>query len=203
MTRAAGGPLPCRKPEWLKKPIPDAASLQRMERLLRFRHLHTVCESAICPNLGECFAKGTATFLILGDVCTRDCRFCGVTTGIPGALDADEPRQLAAAVAALGLQHVVITSVTRDDLHDGGAGHYAATIQAVRAACPGVTVEVLVPDFRGRGPRYRHGACGGARSLQPQCRDGAATVSLGPSASGLRPVARSPCPSSEARRVVS
>jgi lipoic acid synthetase len=138
-----------RKPEWLKKPIPEAASLQRMEKLLRQRHLHTVCESAICPNLGECFARGTATFLIMGDVCTRDCRFCGVTTGRPGCLDSDEPQQLANAVSALGLKHVVITSVTRDDLPDGGAGHYAATIRAVRAVCPEVTVEVLVPDFGG------------------------------------------------------
>lgn len=140
---------PGRKPDWLKKPIPEAATLQRMEKLLRQRHLHTVCESALCPNLGECFARGTATFLILGDICTRDCRFCGVTTGRPGALDLEEPRQVADAVANLGLKHVVITSVTRDDLPDGGAEHYAATIRAVRAACPGVTVEVLVPDFGG------------------------------------------------------
>jgi len=140
---------PGRKPDWLKKPIPEAATLQRMEKLLRQRHLHTVCESALCPNLGECFARGTATFLILGDICTRDCRFCGVATGRPGALDPEEPRQVADAVANLGLKHVVITSVTRDDLPDGGAGHYAATIRAVRAACPGVTVEVLVPDFGG------------------------------------------------------
>ena len=144
-------PDPGKKPEWLKKPIPQAATLQRMEKLLRQRHLHTVCESAICPNLGECFARGTATFLILGDVCTRDCRFCGVTSGLPGALDPDEPQQVADAVATLGLKHVVITSVTRDDLPDGGAGHYAATISAVRSACPGVTVEVLVPDFEGVG----------------------------------------------------
>jgi lipoyl synthase len=149
VTCAPTQPDPGKKPEWLKKPIPQAATLQRMEKLLRQRHLHTVCESAICPNLGECFARGTATFLILGDVCTRDCRFCGVTSGSPGALDPCEPQQVADAVATLGLKHVVITSVTRDDLPDGGAGHYAATISAVRAACPGVTVEVLVPDFEG------------------------------------------------------
>jgi lipoic acid synthetase len=140
---------PGRKPDWLKKPIPQAATLQRMEKLLRERHLHTVCESALCPNLGECFARGTATFLILGDVCTRNCGFCGVTTGSPGALDPEEPQQVAEAVANLGLKHVVITSVTRDDLHDGGAGHYAATIRSIRSGCPGVTVEVLVPDFGG------------------------------------------------------
>jgi lipoyl synthase len=150
MTGAGDQPEgPGRKPDWLKKPIPEAATLQRMEKLLRHRHLNTVCESALCPNLGECFARGTATFLILGDVCTRNCRFCGVTTGRPGALDPDEPRQVAGAVATLGLKHVVITSVTRDDLPDGGAGHYATTIRAVREACPGVTVEVLVPDFQG------------------------------------------------------
>lgn len=138
-----------KKPDWLKKPIPQAASLQRMEKLLRQRHLHTVCESALCPNLGECFARGTATFLIMGDVCTRDCRFCGVSSGRPQELDPLEPERVAEAVVTLGLRHVVITSVTRDDLPDGGAGHYAATIRAVRSACPGVTVEVLVPDFAG------------------------------------------------------
>ena len=140
---------PAKKPEWLKKPIPEAAALHRMAELLRHRHLHTVCESALCPNLGECFGRGTATFLILGDICTRDCRFCGVTTGMPQALNPEEPSEVADAVAALGLSHVVITSVTRDDLPDGGAAHYAATIRAVRAACPGVTIEVLVPDFKG------------------------------------------------------
>ena len=149
MTGADHPEGPGRKPDWLKKPIPEAATLQRMEKLLRHRHLNTVCESALCPNLGECFARGTATFLILGDVCTRNCRFCGVTTGSPGALDPDEPQQVADAVATLGLKHVVITSVTRDDLSDGGAAHYAATIRAVREACPDVTVEVLVPDFEG------------------------------------------------------
>ena len=141
------GPGP--KPQWLKKPIPEAATLQRMDKLLRSRHLHTVCESAICPNLGECFARGTATFLIMGDVCTRNCRFCGVSSGRPGCLDPDEPQQVADAVATLGLKHVVVTSVTRDDLPDGGAGHYAATIRAIRGKCPGVTVEVLIPDFGG------------------------------------------------------
>lgn len=149
MTAEARGEAAGRKPEWLKKRIPDAAALQKMEGLLRQRHLHTVCESALCPNLGECFGAGVATFLILGDVCTRDCRFCGVTSGLPGSLDADEPAKLADAAVRLGLKHVVVTSVTRDDLPDGGAGHYVATIRAIRAAAPGVTVEVLVPDFGG------------------------------------------------------
>lgn len=142
------GPGP--KPEWLKKRLPNAASLQRMDSLLRERGLHTVCESALCPNLGECFARGTATFLILGDVCTRDCGFCGVATGAPGPVDTAEPGNVAEAVARLKLSHAVVTSVTRDDLADGGAAHYAATIRAIRAAAPGTTVEVLVPDFEGR-----------------------------------------------------
>jgi lipoic acid synthetase len=143
-----GGPGP--KPEWLKKKLPNAASLQKMESLLRERRLHTVCESALCPNLGECFARGTATFLILGDVCTRACGFCGVATGAPGPVDPAEPGNVGEAVARLGLSHAVTTSVTRDDLADGGAGHYAATIRAIREAAPRTTVEVLVPDFQGR-----------------------------------------------------
>jgi lipoyl synthase len=137
------------KPEWLKKRLPDAPSLRRMEALLRQRGLHTVCESALCPNLGECFGKGTATFLIMGDVCTRDCGFCGVTSARPGPLDPEEPQRVAEAAARLGLRHVVVTSVTRDDLPDGGAGHYVATIRAIRAGLPQTTIEVLVPDFGG------------------------------------------------------
>ena len=120
-----------------------------MQGLLRDRQLHTVCESALCPNLGECFAAGTATFLIMGDVCTRDCAFCGVAVGRPGALDPSEPANVAEAVSRLGLGHAVVTSVTRDDLEDGGAEHFVATIRAIRARTPGVTIEVLVPDFAG------------------------------------------------------
>ncbi len=117
---------------------------------LRRAGLHTVCEEARCPNVGECFGAGTATFLILGDACTRACRFCGVATAhSPAPPDPDEPRRLAETAAALGLGHVVITSVTRDDLPDGGAGHFAACVQAVRAACPRASIEVLVPDFQG------------------------------------------------------
>jgi lipoic acid synthetase len=144
MTEAVG-----KKPAWLKKRLPEAAAVRRVENLLRERHLHTVCESASCPNLGECFGAGVATFLIMGDVCTRDCRFCGVASGRPEPLDPEEPQRLADAACRLGLSHVVITSVTRDDLADGGAGHYVATIRTVRAHAPGVTVEVLVPDFGG------------------------------------------------------
>jgi lipoyl synthase len=148
-TSKGQGAAPGRKPEWLKKPLPDAGSLRRMESLLRRQGLHSVCETALCPNLGECFAHGTATFLIMGDVCTRDCAFCGVGTGRPGALDPSEPEHVADAVAELGLHHVVITSVTRDDLPDGGAGHYAATMRAIRAKASEATLEVLIPDFLG------------------------------------------------------
>jgi lipoyl synthase len=148
-TRRPGRSGPGPKPEWLKKRLPEAASLRAMEGLLRQRGLHTVCESALCPNLGECFGKGTATFLIMGDICTRNCGFCGVTSSTPGQLDPDEPAHVADAVARLGLRHVVVTSVTRDDLPDGGAGHYVSTIRAVREAVPAATIEVLVPDFGG------------------------------------------------------
>jgi lipoic acid synthetase len=135
------------KPGWLKKPIPEVAGLRRMEALLRDKGLHTVCESALCPNRGECFAEGTATFLIMGDVCTRDCGFCGVAGGKPAPLDPAEPERVADAVASLGLSHAVVTSVTRDDLAEGGAAHFVDTMRAIRRAAPGVTIEVLVSDF--------------------------------------------------------
>ena len=140
---------PSRKPDWLKKRLPDPGTLRKMEVLLRDRQLHTVCESALCPNLGECFAAGTATFLIMGDVCTRDCGFCGVMTGRPGPLDSYEPDNVADAVNRLELRHAVVTSVTRDDLEDGGMAHYVATIRAIRSRAPAATIEVLVPDFGG------------------------------------------------------
>jgi lipoic acid synthetase len=138
-----------RKPNWLVKPLPDARALKRMRGLLSDLDLHTICESANCPNLGECWAKATATFLILGDVCTRHCGFCDVPAGRPAPLDAREPTRVAEAVRALGLAHVVITSVTRDDVPDGGAAHFAATITAIGKACPKTSVEVLIPDFSG------------------------------------------------------
>lgn len=140
---------PGRKPEWLKKRLPAAKAVKGMEGHLRPRDLHTVCESALCPNKGECFGRGTATFLIMGNECTRDCRFCSVQQGRPSALDSEEPAKVAAAAADMGLQYVVVTSVTRDDLPDGGAAHFAATIEAVRRKLPGAGVEVLVPDFSG------------------------------------------------------
>jgi lipoic acid synthetase len=124
--------------------------VQRLKHILRDNRLHTVCEEANCPNLGECFGHGTATFMIMGDICTRRCPFCDVGHGRPNPLDSQEPANLARTVAAMGLKYVVITSVDRDDLRDGGAGHFADCIQAVRAARPGIVIEALTPDFRGR-----------------------------------------------------
>ena len=137
------------RPEWLTLPAPDEDELMRMKRLLDAGHLHTVCESADCPNIGECFGNRICTFMILGDVCTRNCRFCAVTPGRPAPVDKNEPEAVALTARQLGLKHVVVTSVTRDDLPDGGAGHFAATIRALRREVPEATVAVLIPDFRG------------------------------------------------------
>ncbi|MDJ0862660.1 MAG: lipoyl synthase [Gammaproteobacteria bacterium] len=143
------GPLP-RKPHWIRVKAPTAPEVLRLKGLLRRQRLHTVCEEASCPNLGECFSQGTATFMIMGDICTRRCPFCDVAHGRPGPLDPQEPDHLAETVALLGLRYVVITSVDRDDLRDGGAGHFAACIRALRQLCAATQVEILVPDFRGR-----------------------------------------------------
>ena len=152
------------KPSWLRVRVPDAAPFRATAGVLGDLGLRTVCEEARCPNKGECFAAGTATFLILGDVCTRGCGFCAVARASAGSglepasrrgVDADEPGRVAAAAARLGLSHVVVTSVTRDDLPDGGAAHYAATISAVRESLPAASVEVLVPDFGGRPAALR------------------------------------------------
>ena len=137
-----------RYPAWLKKNTPKSANNLHIRRYLD-KSLHTVCESALCPNRGECFAARTVTFLILGPACTRRCRFCAVTQAVPEPVDADEPQKIAAAARKLGLQYVVITSVTRDDLPDGGAAHFAAAILAVRQELPRAAVEVLTPDFQG------------------------------------------------------
>ncbi len=137
------------KPKWIRRKAADPAALAKMKELLDGLQLHTVCESAQCPNQGECFGQGVATFMILGDVCTRNCTFCAVTHGQPAPLDVNEPQHVAEAAKRLGLQHVVVTSVTRDDLHDGGAEHFAQTIHSLRKILPDATVEVLVPDFRG------------------------------------------------------
>jgi lipoyl synthase len=142
-------PLRTRKPEWLKVRSPGGPNYLRLQALMRSGSLHTVCEEAGCPNIGECWEAGTATFMILGDVCTRACKYCGVAHGMPSQLDLDEPRRVAATVEAMGLEHVVITSVNRDELPDGGAAIYAETIRRIGAALPGCSVEVLIPDFKG------------------------------------------------------
>ncbi len=143
------GALP-RKPPWLRARAPSDPRVQELKALLRAEGLHTVCEEASCPNLGECFAHGTATFMIMGALCTRRCPFCDVAHGRPQALDATEPEHVANAVERMRLKYVVITSVDRDDLRDGGAAHFAACIDAVRARTPTTRIEILVPDFRGR-----------------------------------------------------
>ena len=140
---------PLRKPPWLKRRIPAGASYRKVPDLLRKGGLHTVCEEALCPNQGECFSRGAATFLILGDRCTRDCRFCSVARGPCGPPDPEEPVRVADGVHEMGLHYVVITSVTRDDLADGGAGLFARTIQEIRSRNPETLVEVLIPDFQG------------------------------------------------------
>src|SRR5688572_30662069 len=136
-----------RKPDWIRVKAPVSQGYLETQRIVRAHGLHTVCEEAGCPNIGECWDKKHATFMIMGDTCTRACAFCNVRTGVPGPLDPEEPARVAAATTKLGLAHVVITSVDRDDLDDGGAGHFAAVIAAIRAACPGTTIEVLTPDF--------------------------------------------------------
>ena len=138
-----------RKPPWLKRRISSGATYQKVQRILRKNQLHTVCQEAHCPNLGECFSGGTATFLILGDRCTRNCHFCAIAHGPTGPPDPSEPRGVAEAIQEMGLRFVVITSVTRDDLPDGGAGHFAQTISEIRRRDHSVRVEVLVPDFQG------------------------------------------------------
>jgi len=141
---------PQRKPPWIRARAPNSPEAVRLKRILRNRKLHTVCEEAACPNLGECFGHGTATFMILGDICTRRCPFCDVAHGRPAPPDPEEPRQLAETVRAMALRFAVITSVDRDDLRDGGAGHFAASVRALRETSPETGIEILVPDFRGR-----------------------------------------------------
>ncbi len=138
------------KPEWLRRKLADPEALSKMRGLLQRHGLNTVCQEALCPNQGECFGQGTATFLILGKTCTRNCTFCAIPgEERPPAPDPDEPGRIARAAAELGLKHVVITSVTRDDLEDGGASHFAHTVRALRDTSPGIIVEVLIPDFQG------------------------------------------------------
>lgn len=138
-----------RRPEWIRAKLPYGENYTKLLHLMRGKDLHTVCEEARCPNLGECWGRGTATFMILGDVCTRSCGFCAVKTGRPAVLDTDEPRRVAEAVASMKLKHVVITSVNRDELNDGGASIFAETIRQIRIRDPKCRIEVLIPDFKG------------------------------------------------------
>lgn len=142
--------VPLRKPRWIKATAPNRPEVLRIRELLRQHNLNSVCEEAACPNIGECFTQGTATFMIMGKLCTRRCPFCDVAHGRPDPLDKNEPENLAKAIAAMGLTYVVITSVDRDDLRDGGAAHFTDCINAVRQRSPQIAVEILVPDFRGR-----------------------------------------------------
>ncbi|WP_037586350.1 lipoyl synthase [Stenoxybacter acetivorans] len=139
-----------KKPEWIRAKLPSGQKFFEIKSILREQKLHTVCEEASCPNIGECFSKGTATFMIMGDICTRRCPFCDVGHGRPNPLDSNEPQHLADSVAAMKLRYVVITSVDRDDLRDGGAQHFADCVTAVRTRSPHTQIEILVPDFRGR-----------------------------------------------------
>ena len=138
-----------RKPEWLRVKAHSMKGLEYVEEMMKNLHLNTVCDEAACPNRGECFGRKTATFMILGSVCTRGCTFCNVSKGEVQQVDENEPKRVAQAVKALGLKHAVITSVTRDDLPDGGAGHFAKVIESIRRIAAGVTIEVLIPDFKG------------------------------------------------------
>jgi lipoic acid synthetase len=140
---------PRRRPEWLKVRAPQGETYDELKRLMRVKTLHTVCEEALCPNIGECWGRGTATFLMMGDVCTRSCAFCDIKTGRPAPMDWDEPNRVAQAIKAMNLRHAVITSVNRDERKDGGAPIFAMVIQRIREAQPGCTIEVLIPDFKG------------------------------------------------------
>ncbi len=141
--------MPRRHPDWVKVRAPGSPNYLRLKRILRDHNLHTVCEEARCPNVGECWGHRTATFLILGDICTRGCRFCAIGKGKPALLDPEEPRNVGLVVKDLRLEHIVVTSVDRDDLPDGGAAHFAKTVFWIKALSPGIRVEVLIPDFKG------------------------------------------------------
>ena len=144
-----------RHPDWIKVKAPGNPNYLRLKRLMREKNLHTVCEEARCPNIGECWGNKTATFLILGDTCTRGCRFCAIDKGKPQALDPEEPRNVALTVKELGLDHIVVTSVNRDDLADGGADHFAKTVFWIKNLNPGIRVELLIPDFEGNPDALR------------------------------------------------
>ena len=166
-----------RKPDWIWVKAPVSRGYVETREIVRGNGLHTVCEEAGCPNIGECWEKKHATFMIMGDTCTRACAFCNVKTGLPGALDPHEPARVADATAKLGLAHVVITSVDRDDLDDGGAAHFAAVIRAIRARCPQTTIEVLTPDFLRKDGAIEIVVAAQARRVQPQSRNRAVELS--------------------------
>jgi lipoyl synthase len=149
MADAASKTLSTRKPDWLKRRLPTGGTFDQVRALIEAGKLHTVCQEAKCPNIWECYSHRTATFLIMGERCTRNCRFCSVSPGLPEPLDPDEPGRVAEAVERMGLKYVVVTSVTRDDLPDGGAAHFGATIGAIRQRVPEAEIEVLIPDFQG------------------------------------------------------
>ncbi|MBL8046602.1 MAG: lipoyl synthase, partial [Anaerolineales bacterium] len=142
-------PRPQRRPEWIRVRAPSGETYDRLKELMRAKTLHTVCEEAMCPNIGECWGKGTATFLMMGDVCTRTCGFCDIKHGRPGLLDFGEPERVAQAIKAMNLRHAVITSVNRDERKDGGAPIFAMVIRRTREIHPGCSIEVLIPDFKG------------------------------------------------------
>ncbi len=175
------------KPDWIRVKAPVSPGYMETRDLMRANGLHTVCEEAGCPNIGECWEKKHATFMIMGDTCTRACSFCNVKTGLPGALDSDEPAHVGQATAKLGLSHIVVTSVDRDDLADGGAQHFADTIGAIRASAPGTTIEVLTPDFLRKDGALEDRGCGQARRLQPQSGDRAVPLSHGAAGRALFP----------------
>lgn len=155
LNEGEGVPLRSRKPEWLKVRAPGGKNYLRLQKLMREQGLHTVCEEAHCPNIGECWESGTATFMILGDVCTRACKYCAVAHGLPTELDLDEPRRVADSAISMGLEHAVITSVNRDELADGGASIYAEVIRQIHERLPGCSVEVLIPDLKGNEDALR------------------------------------------------
>jgi len=175
-----------RLPEWLRLKLPTSHTFAHTRSLLDELKLHTVCESAKCPNHWECWSKGTATFMIAGDRCTRACGFCAVATAKPLALEADEPARVAEATRRMRLRHVVITAVARDDLQDGGAEHFSRTIEAVRAANPGIVIEVLVPDFLDRDASIEMCAVGEPAHFQSQSGNGAAVDAVGALARDVR-----------------
>ncbi len=179
-----------KRPDWIRAKAPDGAEYRELKRLVESARLHTVCQSAHCPNIGECWRERTATFMILGNTCTRNCAFCAVDHGRPEAVDEDEPRRVAEAIRHLGLKHAVVTSVTRDDLADGGASAFAATIHAIRECVPGCSIEVLIPDFQGDESALRCVVEAGPDVLNHNVENGREMLSGGAPAGSVRPFDR-------------